>query len=457
MKYTSLSQSSEATTPVKYIDNQWQYYDRSSKQWRSVPDNREIYTWDTRLSALKNAASSFVTGMSEKSPNSKIGISSFYGKKTTSKWDTVGELNDSLSTIEGNESNLLKSINSFYADGGTAPAKGLVHAKAQLDEAKNDGDKNPKYVILFTDGDPDVPSYNNEVETDEKDATEKKAEELRKAGYTVITVGLGLTRKTSNWLSGKIASDKDKDAGTKWAYTASNAEELLNIFNEISKDITTSLSLANVTVTDVIDSRFELTDDEIKRLKEKEGATDVIKNEDGTTTIVWSNQTVDPAKGSDAGWSKKINVVAKEEYAGGNNVTTNVKDDSKITYNGKDYPFKQPTVNVKIQFAISDAASEIFLGESLNGYADAAETEIKKVNGLNDDSKMLKDIDLSSLTLEYFSDEACTKKVTIDEIKSSKPEENKTYYVKATVKPKETATTESNANCTLKVTEIIRL
>lgn len=68
MKYTSLSQSSEATTPVKYIDNQWQYYDRSSKQWRSVPDNREIYTWDTRLSALKNAASSFVTGMSEKSP-----------------------------------------------------------------------------------------------------------------------------------------------------------------------------------------------------------------------------------------------------------------------------------------------------------------------------------------------------------------------------------------------------
>ena len=146
-------------------------------------------------------------------------------------------------------------------------------------------------------------------------------------------------------------------------------------------------------------------------------------------------------------------MVAKEEYAGGNNVTTNVKDDSKITYNGKDYPFDQPTVNVKIQFAISDAASDIFLGENLNGYADAAETKIKKVNGLNEDSKMLKDIDLSSLTLEYYSDEACTKKVTIDEIKASKPEEDKTYYVKATVKPKEKATDASNANCTLKVTE----
>lgn len=466
-KQTTISGKNYAPYIVKYIDNGWKKtYDGTN--WSNVENNDNIYTWDSRLSALKDAASAFVLGMKEKSPDSKIGVASFYSVGSNSEnWDNKGELNYALGTI-GETGALLEKINSLYADGATAPQLGLEKAKKELDKAVSQGDGREKYVILFTDGKPGNYSSDNA----NRNSTEDKASELKNAGYTVITVGLGLKSSeyvydpeynwlgqlikqgvtTENWLKNYIASDKD--AGTKWAYTASNADELLNIFREISNTITSGVSLANVTITDVIDSRFEITDDEKARLEGPEiGATVTRNPEDGTTTITWSNQTVNPAEGSDAGWSRKINVVAKEEYAGGNNVATNVAGDSKITYDGNDYPFKQPTVNVKIQFAISDASSEIFSGESLNNYADAAETEIKKVNGLNEDSEMLKDIDLSSLTLEYYSDEACTKKVTIDEIKSSKPDENTKYYVKATVKPKEEATADSNANCTLKVTE----
>ncbi|MBD8973807.1 MAG: VWA domain-containing protein, partial [Clostridiales bacterium] len=464
-KKTAVSGKNYAPYIVKYIDNGWKKtYDGTN--WSNVENNDNIYTWNSRLSALKDAASAFVLGMKEKSPDSKIGVASFYSVGSNSEnWYNKGELNYALGTI-GETGALLEKINSLYADGATAPQLGLEKAKEELDKAVSQGDGREKYVILFTDGKPGNYSSDNA----NRDSTEDKASELKNAGYTVITVGLGLKSSeyvydpeynwwgqlikqgvtTENWLKNYIASDKD--AGTKWAYTASNADELLNIFREISNTITSGVSLANVTITDVIDSRFEITDDEKARLEKPEIGAIVTRNSDGTTTITWPNQTVDPAEGSDAGWSRKINVVAKEEYAGGNNVTTNVKGDSKITYNGKDYPFKQPTVNVKIQFAISDAASEIFLGESLNGYADAAANLIKKINGLSSDSKMLEDIDQNLLELKYYSDEKCENEVPYETIKNSSPKENTKYYVKATVKPKAEATAASNENCTLKVT-----
>ena len=471
VKQTSVSQNNYAPYIVKYIGNGWKKtYDGNN--WSNVEDDDYIYTWNSRLSALKDAASAFVLGMKEKSSDSKIGVASFYSVGNRDKYTNKSELNYALGTIsDSNE--IIEKINGLYADGATAPQLGLEEAKKELDKAVSQGDKREKYVILFTDGKPGNTTNDN----DNRQPTENKAQELKNAGYTVITVGLGLTKETviqnyngfidgkkvrnyrvttEEWLRNFIASDKDKTAGTKWAYTAKDAEDLLKIFKEISNTITSGVSLANVDITDVVDSRFELTDDEIKRLKEKEGATDVIKNPDGTTTIVWSKQTVDPANGSEAGWKKTINVVAKEAYAGGNNVTTNVASDSKITYNGKDYPFQQPTVNVKMQYMISDATSAIFLGESLEGYTDTAEKAlgvIKRMNGESFDPNMTKDVDMSSLELKYYTDEACNNEISLADIKASKPDEDVTYYVKATLKPSAKASEESNANCTLQITE----
>lgn len=92
---------------------------------------------------------------------------------------------------------------------------------------------------------------------------------LKEAGYTVITVGLGLNNETATWLGEKVAS-----AGC--AFTADTAEELNKIFQNIQSTITQSRSLTGVQVTDIIDAEFELTDAEIQRLR-ADGAQVTVK------------------------------------------------------------------------------------------------------------------------------------------------------------------------------------
>ena len=214
--------------------------------------------------------------------------------------------------------------------------------------------------ILFSDGEPS--------DSNDKTETEASAVKLKEAGYTVITVGLGLNNETATWLGEKVAS-----AGC--AFTADTAEELNKIFQNIQSTITQSRSLTGVQVTDIIDAEFELTDAEIQRLRE-DGAQ-VTVNEDGTTTISWLDQEVKPKENGASGWQKTIHIVAKESCLGGNNMTTNVNPNSFLSFGGTQLELPQPTVNVRIAYQITDTADTIFLGENLENYADDAAVRMK--------------------------------------------------------------------------------
>ena len=403
-----------AKYPVKYIDGQWKKYVDGSYQ--SISDSDVIATWTSRISALKDAASGFVTGISDTSPDSLVGIATFYGIGDEWNSSTEGKLNHGLSKVNKNE--MIKSINALFADGGTSPQKGLEHAYSELQKAKDD---NRKYVILFSDGEP---SSNND-----KTQTEKSAEKLKGAGYTVITVGLGLNNETAAWLGEKVAS-----AGC--AFTAETAEELNKIFQKIQSTITQSRSLTGVQVTDVIDARFELTDAETRRLRADGAQVNV--NEDGTTTITWLNQEVKPKENGASGWQKTIHIVAKESYLGGNNVTTNVNPDSFLSFGGTQLELPQPTVNVKIDYQITDTADTIFLGENLENYADDAAVRMKNADSAG----------LSQVNLTFYTDKNCKEEITQENLKKERPEQDTTYYAKAFL-PVEEATDDSNANSTL--------
>lgn len=415
MDTAAISQNSYAKYPVKYVDGQWKKFVNNS--WSAVSDKDIIATWDARLSALKDAASGFVTGISKTSPESKVGIATFYGEGDYWSSVTKGKLNQSLATV--NQEKLIKAINELFADGGTAPQKGLQPAKNELQKA---GDENKKYVILFTDGEPLEGEINNQA------ATENEAKELKEAGYTVITVGLGLTESTAKWLKEKVAS---KDC----AFTAETAEELNRIFQSIQSTITQSQSITGAQITDVIEKEFEIPAEEVTRL-EKEGA-EVVLNEDGTTTVTWINQEIKPKKNGNSGWSHSILVVAKKDFIGGNNVKTNVAPDSFLSVGAETIPFEEPTVNVRIVYTIADAADTIFLGESLNDYVDDAALKIKtEKSGLFD------------LTLRFYTDEKCNNEISFDELKAQKPEADTSYYVNAwlTCEP---STEQSRVNSTI--------
>ena len=403
-----------AKYPVKYIDGQWKKYVDGTYQ--SIADSDVIAAWTSKISALKDAASGFVTGISDTSPDSLVGIATFYGIGNGWNSSTEGKLNHGLSKVNKNE--MLKSVNALLADGGTSPQKGLKHAYSELQKAEDD---NKKYVILFSDGEPS--------DSNDKMETEVSAVKLKEAGYTVITVGLGLNNETATWLGEKVAS-----AGC--AFTADTAEELNKIFQNIQSTITQSRSLTGVQVTDVIDAEFELTDAEIQRLR-ADGAQ-VTVNEDGTTTVSWLDQEVKPQENSASGWQKTIHIVAKESCLGGNNMTTNVNPDSFLSFGGTQLELPQPTVNVKIDYQITDTADTIFLGENLENYADDAEVRMKNADSAG----------LSQVNLTFYTDKNCKEEITQENLKKERPKQDTAYYAKAFL-PVEEATDDSNANSTL--------
>lgn len=403
-----------AKYPVKYIDGQWKKYVDGSYQ--SISDSDVMAAWTSKISALKDAASGFVTGISDTSPDSLVGIATFYGIGNGWNSSTEGKLNHSLSKVNKNE--MLKSVNALFADGGTSPQKGLEHAYSELQKAEDD---NKKYVILFSDGEPS--------DSNDKTETEASAVKLKEAGYTVITVGLGLNNETATWLGEKVAS-----AGC--AFTADTAEELNKIFQNIQSTITQSRSLTGVQVTDIIDAEFELTDAEIQRLR-ADGAQ-VTVNEDGTTTISWLDQEVKPKENSASGWQKTIHIVAKESCLGGNNMTTNVNPNSFLSFGGTQLELPQPTVNVRIAYQITDTADTIFLGENLENYADDAAVRMKDADSAR----------MSQVYLMFYTDKGCREEITQENLKKERPKQDTTYYAKAFL-PVEEATDDSNANSTL--------
>ena len=403
-----------AKYPVKYIDGQWKKYVDGSYQ--SISDSDVMAAWTSKISALKDAASGFVTGISDTSPDSLVGIATFYGIGNGWNSSTEGKLNHGLSKVNKNE--MLKSVNAFFADGGTSPQKGLEHAYSELQKAEDD---NKKYVILFSDGEPS--------DSNDKTETEASAVKLKEAGYTVITVGLGLNNETATWLGEKVAS-----AGC--AFTADTAEELNKIFQNIQSTITQSRSLTGVQVTDVIDAEFELTDAEIQRLR-ADGAQ-VTVNENGTTTISWIDQEVKPKENGASGWQKTIRIVAKESCLGGNNMTTNVNPNSFLSFGGTQLELPQPTVNVRIAYQITDTADTIFLGENLENYADDAAVRMKDADSAR----------MSQVYLTFYKDKGCREEITQENLKKERPKQDTTYYAKAFL-PVEEATDASNANSML--------
>ena len=187
VKYKTWSYKN-AKQPMIYLNGNWMYYNGTS--WQAISDNEttKVYTIDSSLTGLKEAASAFTTSMAASSAKSRIGIATF---------NSVGNLVSGLTTIGSNKDDLVKKISSIYASGGTSPQLGLNLALEQLESNKQENV--PRYVILFTDGDPS--------DDNDREKSELQADKLKEKGITVYTIGLKLTDKTKKWLEDEIASE----------------------------------------------------------------------------------------------------------------------------------------------------------------------------------------------------------------------------------------------------------
>lgn len=451
----SISGNTYYSNPMIYIDGEWQYYNGS--EW-TTPNNSDVeewnwgysysygnvFTWNSRITALKEAAIAFIKDTSAKSENSKIGITTFDGYR---RGVARGNIIQRISIVGKSPSDMIRAISKITADGRTSPQKGLELAKTQLESVKDDELK--KYVILFTDG---APSDRNDTSE-----TEANINDLKRQKATIFTVALssdglevpGSKKNNIEWM-------KDLATDEKHAFNVSDSSGLGSIFKTIQDTITHNIAITNATITDVIDSRFVIINDNnnkvITNAELANGKTITLNNggvvslnENGYQVVTWNKQTI-PNKAEGKQWSNTITVKAKDDYIGGNNVPTNVAPDSKISTGYGDAILPQPKVNVKSDLVVNNNETTIFYGDTVpteeailkalfdktkpQGYVTQLDGTKKLVTyTMGADGQQIKPEDF---TLTWYEDEACTKVFKEDMAKVVPEPDSKQYYLKVT-------------------------
>lgn len=427
-------------------------YGKLSKRWyidwkqaSDYPTNYKIYTNQiSRLDALKNSVDQFITDTASKSSDSKIGITAF----SSNGYGDNGK-NIDLQEAKSGENSLKDFTNKLKANGGTDPQVGLNDAKNKLDTLKDDG--RPKYVILFTDGMPT--GSGNTWSPTAQEAAETSATALKTAGYTVYTIGYGFddNSREAKFLAGDVTNGYPGIASSNCAFTANDATKLGGIFKDIQNTITQDISITGATITDIIDPRFELlkddgtlyTQDDLNNGVSVNGGTVSLVN--GNYQIQWTDQTIPNKKNGE--WNKTIKVKAKDNFVGGNNVTTNVSPESKISTGYGDVELPQPTVNVKVNLVVKDKDVRIYKGDTvptndeiLNQLFSESETSYSKGTISAADAE-------GHITLQWFKKDKAGNRTDISkEHMATTPDDDTEYYLEVTYNPNETSTDESKTN-----------
>lgn len=435
-----------------YIGDDWW---SQTKADDSTYNGCKIYLKKTekKLTALQNAVKQFITDTANKSPDSKIGITAF----SSAGYGSHGKTED-LQKAGDNKENLTRFVDSLVANGGTDPYVGLKNAKSKLDAATMSGDTKPKYVLLFTDGEPTGSgnSWDTTAQQNAENITNgtESIKGIKQEGYTVYTIGFGLRDKAKAFLEGGTYGSTTYPgiASKNCAFNAENATQLGDIFKDIQNTITQDISITGATITDIIDPRFELlkddgtlyTQDDLNNGVEVNGGT--VSLVDGCYKIEWTDQTI-PNKKKNGEWNKTVKVKAKDSFVGGNNVTTNISPGSKISTGYGNVELPQPTVNVKVNLVVKDKDVWIYKSDTvptkdeiLNQLFSESETSYSNGTISAADAK-------DHITLQWFKKDKDGKRTDIDKKDmATTPDDDTEYYLEVTYNPNETSTDESKTN-----------
>ena len=405
-----------------YNDNEmdWSYKgDKNSRSKYTVYSKKD--NEKSRIQAVKDAATAFVSNLRTTSPNSRVSVTGFSSSVNT---------NTSLLRVgvDSEYNQIILAINGLGSTGGTRQDLGLNAAKDKLN-ASTTADK---YVVLLTDGTSDAPN-----------SAVNSATAVKDAGIKLMTIGVSLTDETQTWLAGL-------SSGEGYSFNASSTQEINQAFAFVSQTIEDTLPISGAVVRDYIDPRFELVTADIAAM----GGEIKTDETTGQTYIEWNNAVIGK-KGTDGtpGWNKTIRVKAKDAYIGGNDVVTNGPK-SGITVGTDDRKFNQPTVNVKVDFNVNNGEKTIFKGDKPGDYIDEAKlnevTKLKSTTGT--EYTMLDDV---TITTKWFKDADCTKEISKNDILNTALTEETVYYAKVTVTPKSDGKAsaansigDKNGNCT---------
>ena len=397
----------------------------ASRTFYISDDNDESGNPKTRLSYLKSSATTFVNKVAEVSPNTKISLVTFAKES-----DVIVTLGEALST---NKETLIEKIDGLTTTGGTNQKEALKDAKKQLDKTESEGRK--QYVVLLTDGSPNADGC------DKTTITNAANDITSDSNRTLITVGVNLDQIIeTKELMEDIASEKN---GAKLAFNAASGDQLSGIMESIFQTIMENIPVTDATIKDYIDPRFEVDKDSVTAV----GGT--VGTDANGTYVIWENITIPAASASGAaGWSRTFTIKAKENYIGGNNVTTN-KEPSGITVQDTFLEFKSPVVNVKAELEVGNYETTIFKGDTVAVDSQNIIDQLFDVDEIiakyNNTADPLKE---SELLLKWYKDTSCTEEVTNEELQKAliNPDSDTIYYLKVTFTGAGNSSDESRSN-----------
>ena len=247
--------------------------------------------------------------------------------------------NTGTTTYEQNYTTLYNMLKDIKGADGT-------DQKKALDGVPNMGtlpSNTKKYVVLITDGAPNRKENNTTLSTEAQlSRVVAAAKSLKQDGYTVITVGLSvkdvgiapqLLWRSASFVDSTVDIDSTDTTKPKYYYYAETGDNLTWILREIVRTIMKEASV-KATVTDEIDDLFYPVSKEgepfvsgewINLAGEKVPASSAdaagqvtYDAASGTWTVTWTAQEMPWG-----GWHGSVFVKAKEDFMGGNNVSTN--------------------------------------------------------------------------------------------------------------------------------------
>lgn len=363
-----------------------------------------------KIDSLKTAVNGFINSVAKQSQDSKIALVKFAGEKS----DEVGndfyqkdgyiynytQIVQNLTAASDSQS-LKNAVDDLKPAGATRADYGMELAKNIINSKGVAGNGRKKTVIMFTDG---KPTSRSDFNVNVANAAIKNSKDMKTADTTVYTIGVfegadgtpgkdwNVTRLTTDvertnkymhLVSSNYKNAEDMDHPRDATYpegdksyflSAGSADELSNIFQQISQEVggSTSNLDATATIKDIVTPYFNMpdakdvtvytaeSDGSTNKWKEKKEFQGNVSIQDNTVSVSgfsyknnWcGNQTVE-GKTTFRDGKKLIiqfNVTAKDGFLGGNDVHTN-KDTSGIyDKDGKEVKlFEQPTVNVPIK------------------------------------------------------------------------------------------------------------
>ncbi len=324
----------------------------------------------------QNATQGFIDKIASVSPSSKMAIVWYNGSEDQPTSQTNASADGTLLPLNSTNVTTLKSfVSTKNTNGGTPMGDGLEKA---YDILKTDTTGNPKYVLFFTDGMPGYWSGNDGKNCMVANKAVDYAAKIKSptdGNATLYTIGYNLSSDdTFSWNDLHTANENGTSCNSSnrghssmsatsflstkiatssaHAYLASNIGELKNKFDDLASELGQLFNVDAERIVDVIDSRFELTEESKNALIGTPGVT-VTENTDGTTTIEWTGDAAKIGNSAATGdalgaWIASFNVQAKSDFIGGNMIPTNGPTSGIYVDSDTTIYFEQPSVNVKL-------------------------------------------------------------------------------------------------------------